>query len=172
MEVGDEQRGDAVDREVRGGEAALAPRTGIHQEYARADHHRRRRSGSVRVRPGKARAEQHDHGAVAPRRSRLLRPQRRLRADARAQQQEQAAIQRTPPMRLRTGLINRAITSPAPMVTAAVAPNKVGSGVVLMKPADQPASLLPRAFERKNTPIMRPTIRAGASFVTTDRPTG
>src|SRR5207247_2172677 len=81
-----------------------------------------------RVGPGKTRAEQHDHGAVAPRRRRLLRAQRRRRADARAQQQEDAATQRTPPMRLRTGLSNRAITTAAPRVTAAVTPNKVGSG--------------------------------------------
>jgi len=34
------------------------------------------------------------------------------------------------------------MTAPAPNVTAAVTPNRVGRGVVLMKPADQPASLL------------------------------
>ncbi|PYP44817.1 MAG: hypothetical protein DMD42_07095 [Gemmatimonadetes bacterium] len=40
------------------------------------------------------------------------------------------------------------MTTAAPSVTAAVTPNRVGSGVVLMNPADQPASLLPSAFER------------------------
>ena len=53
---------------------------------------------------------------------------------------------------------------------AATAPNSVGSGVVLKKPAAQPASLLPSAFERNQTPIIRPTMRTGASFVTTLRP--
>src|SRR5438105_1159833 len=81
-------------------------------------------------------------------------------------------LQRTPPISRCTGLMSRNITTAAPSVTAAVTPNSVGSGVVLMNPADQPASLLPRAFERKNTPIMSPTIRAGASLVTTDSPTG
>src|SRR5947208_15578391 len=64
------------------------------------------------------------------------------------------------------------MTAAAPSVTAAVTPNKIGSGVVLMNPADHPASLLPRAFDRKNTPIIKPTILVGASFVTTDSPTG
>src|SRR5438094_10008993 len=63
------------------------------------------------------------------------------------------------------------MTAAAPSVTAAVTPNKVGSGVVLMNPADQPASLFPSALERKNTPIMSPTTCLGASLVTTDRPT-
>ena len=33
------------------------------------------------------------------------------------------------------------------------------SGIVLKKPAAQPASLLPKAFERNQTPIIRPTMR-------------
>ena len=41
-----------------------------------------------------------------------------------------------------------------------------------MKRADQPASQLPAAFERKKMPSMRLTKRTGASFVTTERPTG
>src|SRR5881394_213662 len=82
------------------------------------------------------------------------------------------SVQRTPPIRLRIGLSNRNITTPAARHTPAVTPNSVGSGVVLMKPADHPASLLPTALERKKTPIMRPRIRLGASFVTTERPTG
>src|SRR5205823_5578032 len=64
---------------------------------------------------------------------------------------------RTPPMSRWTGLMSRNMTAAAPSVTAAVTPNSVGSGVVLMNPADQPASLLPSALERKNTPIMSPT---------------
>src|SRR5207249_12305733 len=81
-------------------------------------------------------------------------------------------LQRTPPISRRTGLMSTNMTTAAPSVTAAVTPNRVGSGVVLMNPADQPASLLPSAFERKNTPIMRPTTCFGASLVTTDSPTG
>src|SRR5712664_134119 len=64
------------------------------------------------------------------------------------------------------------MTAAAPSVTAAVTPNSVGRGVVLMNPADQPASLLPRALERKNTPNITPTTRLGASLVTADSPTG
>src|SRR5205807_7654529 len=65
--------------------------------------------------------------------------------------------------------MSRNMTAAALSVTAAVAPNKVGSGVVLMNPADQPASLFPSALERKNTPIMSPTTCLGASLLTTDR---
>jgi len=39
-----------------------------------------------------------------------------------------------------TGLMSRNMTAAAPSVTAAVTPNRVGSGVVLMNPADQPAA--------------------------------
>ena len=46
------------------------------------------------------------------------------------------------------------------------------SGIVLKKPAAQPASLLPTEFERNQTPIIRPTMRTGASLVTALRPTG
>src|SRR6266481_5050075 len=63
------------------------------------------------------------------------------------------------------------MTAAAPSVTAAVTPNSVGRGVMLMNPADQPASLLPRALERKNTPNITPTTRLGASLVTADSPT-
>src|SRR5205823_3894021 len=81
-------------------------------------------------------------------------------------------LQRTPPISRCTGRMSRNSTTAAPSVTAAVTPNRVGSGVVLINPADQPASLLPRAFERKNTPIISPTTCFGASLVTTDSPTG
>ena len=46
------------------------------------------------------------------------------------------------------------------------------SGIVLMKPAAQPASLLPNAFDRNQTPIISPRMRTGASLVTALRPTG
>src|SRR5207244_9591093 len=62
-------------------------------------------------------------------------------------------LQRTPPISRWIGLMSTNMTAAAPSVTAAVTPNSVGSGVVLMNPADQPASLLPRALERKNTPM-------------------
>src|SRR5437867_485189 len=55
---------------------------------------------------------------------------------------------RTPPINRCTGLMSMNMTAAAPSVTAAVTPNKVGSGVVLMNPADQPASLFP---DRKST---------------------
>ena len=41
-----------------------------------------------------------------------------------------------------------------------------------MKPAAHPASLLPNAFDRNQTPIISPTMRAGDSLVTALRPTG
>ena len=51
-------------------------------------------------------------------------------------------------------------------------PNSVFSGIELKNPAAQPASLLPKAFERNHTPIISPTMRSGASLVTALRPTG
>ena len=48
----------------------------------------------------------------------------------------------------------------------------VVSGILLMNPAAHPASLFPAALDRNHTPIIRPTTRVGASFVTTESPTG
>src|SRR2546421_6705813 len=64
------------------------------------------------------------------------------------------------------------MTTAAPSATAAVAPNKVGSGIELKNPAVQPASRFPSQFDKKNTPIMRLTILVGASLVTALKPTG
>src|SRR5215471_5998970 len=56
--------------------------------------------------------------------------------------------------------------------TTATAPNSRDSGIELKNPAVHPASLLPSELDKKNTPIMRLTMRFGASLVTADRPTG
>ena len=50
--------------------------------------------------------------------------------------------------------------------------NSVSSGIELKNPADHPASLLPNAFERNQTPIIKPTMRAGDTLVTALSPTG
>ena len=42
--------------------------------------------------------------------------------------------------------------------------NSVANGIVSMSPAIQPASLLPNESDRNHTPIIRPTMRGGASF--------
>ena len=60
----------------------------------------------------------------------------------------------------------------APIVMAAITPKSVTSGAELMNRVDQPASQLPRAFDRKNAPSNRLTSRTGATFVTNDKPTG
>src|SRR5207249_1746032 len=62
-------------------------------------------------------------------------------------------------------------TTPLPTLFGVTAAVTLGAAAV-MNPADHPASLLPRAFERKNTPIISPTTCLGASLVTTDSPTG
>src|SRR5689334_17363629 len=51
----------------------------------------------------------------------------------------------------------------------ATVPNSETSGIALMKPALHPASLLPNAFERNQTPIIRPRMRAGAPAGTRTR---
>src|SRR5216110_1064750 len=64
------------------------------------------------------------------------------------------------------------MTTAAPSDTAAVTPNSCASGIEPKKPAVQPASRFPSQFDRKKTPIMRLTMRVGASFVTALKPTG
>ena len=39
--------------------------------------------------------------------------------------------------------------------------NSCWSGIALKKPAAHPASLLPNAFDRNQTPIITPTMRSG-----------
>src|SRR5260370_2857198 len=80
--------------------------------------------------------------------------------------------QRIPPISPRIGLISTPRIAADTSVTAATSPNSVGRGSVLKNPAAQPASLFPTAFDKNHSPIVRPTIRAGASFVTTLSPTG
>src|SRR5437870_3417046 len=58
------------------------------------------------------------------------------------------------------------------IVVPATAPKSIGSGNVSKNPATQPPILFPNAVARNHTPIMSPTIRGGASLVTTDSPTG
>src|SRR5215471_1425027 len=64
------------------------------------------------------------------------------------------------------------MTAAATKSAIATFPNSRLSGIELMNPAVVPAILLPSAFDRNQTPIIRPTIRAGASLVTALRPTG
>ena len=64
MEVGDEGRGDAVDRQAGRGESPLDTDAGIDEEYPASHHHRGRRSPHVRQRPGCAGTEHHDHGLL------------------------------------------------------------------------------------------------------------
>src|SRR3982751_7134702 len=75
-------------------------------------------------------------------------------------------------MRRLLGLTRTNITAAAITNTSVTYPNSVFNGIELKKPAAHPASLLPNAFERNHTPIIRPTMRSGASFVTALRPTG
>src|SRR3954462_13811510 len=75
-------------------------------------------------------------------------------------------------MRRLLGLTRTNITAAAVTNTSVTYPNSVFNGIALKKPAAQPASLLPNAFERNHTPIISPTIRSGASLVTALRPTG
>src|SRR5579859_1573630 len=56
--------------------------------------------------------------------------------------------------------------------TTVTSQKSVCSGTVLKKPAAQPASLLPNALDRNHTPIIRPTMRSGASLVTALSPIG
>src|SRR5262245_17049110 len=83
-----------------------------------------------------------------------------------------SGYQFTAPMSLRTGLTSRNMTTAAANAIPATQPNSVGSGIELKKPAANPASLFPTALARNHTPIIKPTIRIGASLVTTLRPTG
>lgn len=64
MEVRDEDRGDAVSRQARRGEASLHPDTGIDEEHPASYYHCSRRSPHVRQRPGCAGTEHHDHGIL------------------------------------------------------------------------------------------------------------
>src|SRR5437763_16814658 len=82
------------------------------------------------------------------------------------------ASYRTPPINRCTGLRSTNMTTAAPSDTAAVTPNSCASGIEPKKPAVQPASRFPSQFDRKKTPIMRLTMRVGASFVTALKPTG
>ena len=60
----------------------------------------------------------------------------------------------------------------ATKVVSATVPNSVGSGSRSKNPPANPASLFPVAIDKNHTPIIEPTIRLGASFVTVERPTG
>src|SRR4029079_13862913 len=78
----------------------------------------------------------------------------------------------TPPINfLIQGTITNSTTE-APSVTAATVPKRVAMGIAPRKPAAQQAILLPAAVAQTNTPIIKPTIRTGESFVTTLSPTG
>src|SRR5262245_29418339 len=88
-------------------------------------------------------------------------------AGLRPDPQGSGASQRTPPIRRLIGRIRTIRTSPAPSVTPAIQPNSTGSGTVSLRPAANPASLLPAPIDRNQTPIIRPTTRCGASLVTT-----
>jgi len=63
-------------------------------------------------------------------------------------------------------------TIAAANVATATVPKSVGKGIVLKKPAAQPAMMSPTATDKNQTPIIKPTIRTGASLVTTLKPTG
>src|SRR6478736_112154 len=78
----------------------------------------------------------------------------------------------TPPISFFIHGTIRKSTTEAPSVSAATVPKSVAMGIAPRKPAAHPAILLPAAFDRKNTPIIRPTMRTGESFVTTLSPTG
>src|ERR1700693_4544188 len=71
--------------------------------------------------------------------------------------------------------VSRIRTAAAPEVTNAIFRKRLTSAVSdpdWKKPATQPAAKLPRAIEANQTPIMNPTMRAGASLVTVESPTG
>src|SRR5207302_10697299 len=78
----------------------------------------------------------------------------------------------TPPINFRIGRINNARIRAAANAAADTEPKSLGSGIVLKKPAVQPAIMSPTAIDQNQTPIIRPTILAGARFVTTLSPTG
>src|SRR5690349_19926308 len=65
------------------------------------------------------------------------------------------------PIRRRTGWDSRNMSTAVTMSATATLPNIEDSGIVETYPASEPASLLPNAIERNQTPIIRPTIRAG-----------
>src|SRR4051812_30325 len=79
---------------------------------------------------------------------------------------------RTPAIRFLIGLTSANITTLATSSTIVTSRKRSWRGIVLKNPAAHPASLLPNAFDRNHTPIIRPTMRTGDSFVTTLRPTG
>src|SRR5262245_12946368 len=64
------------------------------------------------------------------------------------------------------------MTAVATSRTIVTYPNRVLSGIELKNPAVHPASLLPSALDRNQTPIISPTMRTGASLVTALRPIG
>jgi hypothetical protein len=64
------------------------------------------------------------------------------------------------------------MTSAAASSTPVTTLKSVSSGVVLKNPAAHPATLLPNAFDKNQTPIIMPTMRAGATLVTALMPTG
>src|ERR1051326_5958087 len=78
----------------------------------------------------------------------------------------------TPDIRFLIGFTSTNITAAETSRTMVTTRNKSCSGTVLKKPAAQPASLLPNAFDRNHTPIISPTMRRGASLVTALRPIG
>src|SRR6185503_4118227 len=75
-------------------------------------------------------------------------------------------------MRRRSGLTSANITTAVTSNTPVTMLKSVSSGIELKNPADHPASLLPNAFERNQTPIIKPTMRTGDTLVTALSPTG
>ena len=61
---------------------------------------------------------------------------------------------------------------PATMTTAATVPNSWVCGMLSMNPATRPAIKFPSAEPMNHVPIIWPTRRSGASFVTLLSPTG
>src|SRR6478672_5398777 len=70
------------------------------------------------------------------------------------------------PVSLETGLMSSAMTMLAATSTPVVQPKSVSNGMDDMKPAIQPASLLPNEIDRNHTPIIKPTMRGGDSLLT------
>ena len=75
-------------------------------------------------------------------------------------------------MRFRIGFTSSASTTAAANDVRKTAPNSSGRGNFSNWPATRPPMKLPSEIDRYQTPIIRPSTRAGASFETVDMPTG
>src|SRR5262249_54075524 len=78
----------------------------------------------------------------------------------------------TPPIRRLTGREIASIINPIAIPNAPTYPKSLSSGIARKKDASRPPRKFPTEMERKNTPIVIPAIRLGASLVMALNPTG